>query len=175
MTTHAPNSTHSSASSRRRARRAGRAGRICRVGGPAGRGDAGQVTAFTVVMIAAPLVFAGLVLDGGLALAAKVRALNEAQEAARSGAQALDLTAYRLNGTVVLDRQEAVTAARRYLSATGNPDGAASSVSVTDDQVTVTVTRRQSTQILQIVGLSGFTVDATATARAAHGVNAPDP
>jgi hypothetical protein len=150
---------------------------VCRQG-PRRQGacrDAGQVTAFTVVMFVAVMVFAGLVLDGGLALAAKVRALNEAQEAARSGAQALDLTAYRVSGDVVLDRQQAAAAAHRYLAATGNPNASSASVAVTDDQVTVTVSRRQATQILRIVGMSGITVDASATARAAHGVNAPEP
>jgi hypothetical protein len=137
--------------------------------------DGGQVTAFTVIMVAALIMFAGLVLDGGLALAANVRALNEAQEAARSGAQALDLATFRATGNVVLDPAEAVASARQYLAATGNPDAPSVPVTVAGDQVTVTVTRTQRMQILRVVGVQQITVDATATARAAHGVETPEP
>jgi hypothetical protein len=138
-------------------------------------GDDGQVTAFTVIMFAALVMFAGLVLDGGLGIAANVRALNEAQEAARSGAQALDLATFRATGRVALDQDQAVAWARRYLAATGNPEAESAPVTVAGDQVTVTVTRRQATQILRIVGIGEITVDATATARAAHGVETPEP
>ena len=137
--------------------------------------DAGQVTAFTVIMFLGLMMFAALALDGGLAIAANVRALNEAQEAARSGAQALDLATFRATGQVVLEPDQAVEAARRYLAATGNPDAASAPVTVAGDQVTVTVTRRQRTQILGMAGVGEITVDATATARAVHGVENPEP
>src|SRR6266496_3713638 len=81
--------------------------------------QSGRVTAFVVIMVTAILLFAGLVLDGGLALAAKVRALGEAQEAARAGAQEIDLAAYRADGTLRLAPQQASAAARNYLAATG--------------------------------------------------------
>jgi len=68
------------------------------------REESGQVTAFVVVFVAALLLMAGLVIDGGLALAAQVRAIDEAQAAARAGAQSLDLRAYRASNAVVLDR-----------------------------------------------------------------------
>ena len=38
----------------------------------------GTVTAFVVVFTAALILFAGLVIDGGLTLAARVQAINEA-------------------------------------------------------------------------------------------------
>jgi len=44
------------------------------------------------------MLVAGLVIDGGLGLAAEVRATDEAQSAARAGAQAIDLAAYRQAG-----------------------------------------------------------------------------
>ncbi|MBL1102900.1 pilus assembly protein TadG-related protein, partial [Streptomyces coffeae] len=53
--------------------------------------DRGQVTAFVVGIVAALWLFAGIVVDGGLALAGKARALDVAQEAARTGAQQLDV------------------------------------------------------------------------------------
>src|SRR5437870_10754247 len=82
--------------------------------------ESGQVTPFVVVFVAALLLMAGLVIDGGLALAAKVRAIDEAQAAARAGAQSLDLRAYRTRNTVVLDPVRAAAAARAYLAATGD-------------------------------------------------------
>jgi Flp pilus assembly protein TadG len=134
-------------------------------------GEAGQVEAFTVVMVLALVIMAGLVLDGGLALAAKIQALNEAQEAARAGAQALDLTLYRNSGQVRLAPDQAQTAAQDHLAAAGSTG----TVTVTADEVTVTVHRDQDTQILGLVGVGSLQVSATATARAAHGVVAPEP
>lgn len=133
------------------------------------------MTAFVVVMMAGLLVVAGLVLDGGLALRGKVRAFNEAQEAARAGAQCIDLAAYRADGHVVLVPGEAVAAARSYLAAAGNPDAATAPVTVAGDQVTVTVTRTQPTQLLTLTGLTSITVSGSASARAAHGVEGPQP
>ena len=139
------------------------------------QGDRGQVTAFFVVLLAAMLVCAGLVLDGGLALRDKVRAINEAQEAARAGAQEIDLSAFRRDGAVHLDGAQATAAARRYLTATGNPLSAQSTVTVAGDQVTVTVTRRQPTQLLTLIGLPSLTVHGTGSAVAAFGIGAPQP
>ena len=51
------------------------------------RADGGRVTAFVVVLMTAILALAGLALDGGLALAATVRAVGQAESAARAGAQ----------------------------------------------------------------------------------------
>jgi len=62
--------------------------------------DEGMVTAFVVVFTLALLFMAGLVLDGGLTLAAKVQAIDEAQAAARAGAQAVDIPTYRATGKI---------------------------------------------------------------------------
>jgi len=133
------------------------------------REESGQVTAFVVVFAAALLLMAGLVIDGGLALAAKVRAVDEAQAAARAGAQALDLRAYRLSNTVVLDPARAAAAARAYLAATGD----SGQVRVAGDRVIVTVSIAQSTQILGLVGLHSLTVTGSGAATAVRGVTGP--
>jgi Flp pilus assembly protein TadG len=126
-------------------------------------------------MVLGLLMVAGLVLDGGLALAGKVQAIDEAQEAARAGAQQLDLTTYRDSGQVVLAPNQAVAAARTYLTATGNTDAASATVTVTGDRVAVTVTRHQPTQLLGLLGLGSLTVTGHGEAVAAHGVNGPQP
>jgi len=133
--------------------------------------DRGQITAFVVIFASAVILFAGLVLDGGLALAAKTRALGEAQEAARAGAQALDLAAYRKSGAVRLVPAQARALAERYLASTGDTG----SVIATAQAVTVTVTARQHTQLLGVAGLHVLTATSTATAHPVRGVDAPEP
>ncbi|MFE0104478.1 TadE/TadG family type IV pilus assembly protein [Streptomyces sp. NPDC059009] len=135
------------------------------------RDDRGQVTVFVVLMSAAVLMFAGLVLDGGLALAAKARAIGEAQEAARAGAQAIDLDAYRADGTIRLAAGQARASALNYLSATED----SGTVRVTPQRITVTVTARQEPQLLKLIGLGSLTVTGEGSARPAHGVSAPEP
>lgn len=131
-----------------------------------GRDDRGQVTAFVVVMVGALILCAGLVIDGGLTLAGRVRATDEAQAAARAGAEEIDLAAYRQSGTVMLDPAQTTDAAERYLATTGD----AGQVTVVGDTVTVSVESTQATQILGIAGLHSFTVSASATATAVRGI-----
>jgi hypothetical protein len=135
------------------------------------RDENGQVTAFVVVIATAVLMFAGLLLDGGQALAAKVRAIGEAQEAARAGAQAIDLAAYRDTGTLTLTPDHAVTLAQRYLAATGH----AGTVRVTGNTVIVTVTLTQPTALLRLVGVGSLTVTSTGSAQPQRGITAPEP
>jgi len=125
--------------------------------------EAGQVTAFVTVLMLALLVMLGLVTDGGRALAAHVRAANEAQEAARAGAQAVDLAAYRRDGTVRLDPARAETRVRDYITATGDT---LTTLVVDADQITVTVTRTEPTRLLTLAGLASVRATGTSTARA---------
>lgn len=127
------------------------------------------MTAFTVIIVVSLLACAGLVLDGGLQLATKVNAIDDAQEAARAGAQQLDLTAYRATGTVRLIPDQAAAAAREYLAGKGYT----TTVTVAGDTVTVTVAATRSTQLLGLVGVGSLHVTGSATARALHGIDAP--
>jgi Putative Flp pilus-assembly TadE/G-like len=128
--------------------------------------DAGQITAFVVVMMAALILLTGLVLDGGLTLAARERALGLAQEAARAGAQGINLAVYRQNGTLVLNPALAIADANRYLTSTGTKG----SVQVTGNTVTVTVAITQRMQILDAAGLTTITVHAAASAVPERGI-----
>ncbi|MCP3800705.1 hypothetical protein NLX83_15665 [Allokutzneria sp. A3M-2-11 16] len=112
------------------------------------------MTAFVLVLTSGLLALAGLALDGGLALAAKVRAVAHAESAARAGAQAIDLNAFRAHGRRHLAPAQVVADAHRYLatvSATG-------SVTVTDNTVTVIVTATHTTLVLGLVGITRLTV-----------------
>ncbi|MCZ1014812.1 TadE/TadG family type IV pilus assembly protein [Streptomyces noursei] len=124
--------------------------------------DRGQATAFVVGVAAALWLFAGIVVDGGLALAGKAQALDVAQEAARSGAQQLDVDQLRHHREVRLVRAEAARTARGYVSSVGDSGSAA----VKGNVVTVHVTHRYRTQILQLVGLRTLTLHASATSHA---------
>lgn len=129
------------------------------------RDEHGRVTAFVVVITTACLVFAGLVLDGGLALAAKTTAIGHAQEAARAGAQELDLAAYRTGGDARLDPSAAQAAAQRYLGAVG----ATGTVAADATTVRVHVDTQQRTQILGLIGLGEIAVSGDGQARPDQG------
>lgn len=122
--------------------------------------EQGQATAFLVILLSALLMLAGLVLDGGTALAARTRALDVAQSAARSGAQQLDLPLYRTTGQLRLDPARAVRAAEAFLISVDV------SGQVTATVATVTVTTRTShpTQLLGLLGVNELHASATATA-----------
>ena len=129
-------------------------------------GDEGRVSAFVVTVLAAILALTGLTLDGGLALADKVRVTGQAESAARAGAQALDLSAYRTTGALRLVPSQAAAMARRYLSTVGQTGV----VRVTGDTVAVTITATRRTQVLALVGIPALRVHGSASAHPVRGV-----
>lgn len=124
------------------------------------RGAGGFAAAFVVVIFIAFIAVAGLAVDGGGAAATKARAQTIADEAARAGAGALDIAAFRADSVVVLDPAAAQAAATDWLAATG----ANGTVQASATDVTVTVTADYATQLLGTAGLDTITVTATATA-----------
>ncbi|WP_410675359.1 pilus assembly protein TadG-related protein [Amycolatopsis sp. cmx-4-68] len=124
--------------------------------------DRGSVSAFVLVLVIGLIMLAGLGLDGGLALAAKVRASGQAESAARAGAQAVDLATYRATGQLRLDPARAQRLAYAYLSTVG----AIGTVEATADTITVHVDETYHTQLLSLAGIDAI---------AAHGVGAAHP
>jgi hypothetical protein len=129
------------------------------------RCEQGRVSAFVAVLTSGILAMTGLTLDGGLALAAKIKANGQAEAAARAGAQAIDLAAYRTNGELQLLPTQAITQAQHHLTRVG----ASGVVTVTGDTVRVAVTASHRTQLLGLVGISTVTVHATASAHPQRG------
>jgi Flp pilus assembly protein TadG len=130
------------------------------------RGEDGQVVPILLLLAPVLLVLAGLVFDGGQILTARRDANNLARQAARAGAQELDVNSVRA-GTPVLDPAAAEARTRQYLADRGvTPD----SVVVTAERVEVTVSTNQPTPLLSLVGISHRRVTATASARSARGV-----
>jgi hypothetical protein len=122
------------------------------------RDEQGSTTGMVVVLGLALMLVAGLVIDGGYTLGARREAMNQAEQAARAGSDALSEGSLR-DGTVRVDPARAAAAATAYLAQIG----AHGRVSVNGDEVTVTVTSRQDTVILSIVGIGSLPVEATAT------------
>ncbi|HEX6421131.1 MAG TPA: pilus assembly protein TadG-related protein [Acidimicrobiales bacterium] len=118
--------------------------------------DGGYVTVFTLGVAMALVSVVGLVLDGGRAQRAQSDAFGAAAAASRAGAQELDQAA-AVSGVARLDPGRAEQAVRSFL----DPFGLAATVTVTDTQVTVTVTRHLDYLILP----GGTDLDATATTR----------
>jgi Flp pilus assembly protein TadG len=134
-------------------------------------GEQGQITVFVVVIMVALLAVAGLVYDGGRALAAKTTCIDIAQEAARAGAQQVNLATFRASGQVMLDASAAQAAAQAYLAGTGTGDTA--TVTVAGDTVTVAVSSGQPTVFLGLIGIRSLHVTGTATATAESGITGP--
>jgi len=62
---------------------------------------------FVVIFAVSVLMLAGLVYDGGLAITARQRAADVAEEAARAGANAVDVDALRSANVLAVDQGEA--------------------------------------------------------------------
>lgn len=134
------------------------------------RGERGTVTAFVASFTMALLAVAGLVVDGGYILAARQRAYDEADAAARAGAQAVDVDALRSGDRATLTTSEAQRRVDEYLRDTGH----AGIVEVSGDQVTVRITYDQSLVLLNAFGVGPVTIEATGTASAVQAVQDED-
>ncbi len=71
------------------------------------RDQRGSISMFVVIFTISVLMLAGLVYDGGLAIAARQRAADIAEEAARAGANAVDIDALRAGEPLRLNEDEA--------------------------------------------------------------------
>ena len=127
-------------------------GRMC--------GDRGSAMGFGLLAVFLAVLFAGVILDGGTAMATRVQALDIAQQAARAGANQLDLTALRERGQTILDPAAAQNAAAAFLAQAGITGTATATLT----EVTVTVTRSQPTTLLHLIGKTSIAMTATAHA-----------
>jgi len=135
--------------------------------------DRGSITAYLLITTVAIFALAGLVLDGGAALAAHGRAADVAQQAARAGADALDVTSLRspTPAGLTADPAAARTAAGEVLAAAG----VTGDVAVNGRSVTVTARVTKPAAILSIVGIGEVGGTATATAVPLHGTTTGAP
>ena len=121
--------------------------------------ERGALSSFLAVIALALLMAAGLAVDGGRKVAALREASHLADNAARAGAQAVDLDALRTTGELRLHPEEAATRAADYLASVGHRG----QIQVAGDTVTVTVSLTVDPVLLPI---GVITVTATETAAA---------
>jgi Flp pilus assembly protein TadG len=130
--------------------------------------ETGTVSTFVAVIAVGLIMVAGLVYDGGQVLAAQATARDLAANAARAGAQELDLDLLRAEGVASLDPDRANSAAIDYLRA----NGVEGSVRIDGPNITVTALVPARMRILPV---PDRTVRASDTATATPGVTEGDP
>jgi hypothetical protein len=130
--------------------------------------DRGALSLMLVVLFVALVALAGIVVDGGAKLDASEQAYALAQEAARAGATTVDASSAYGTGSFVVDPQQALAAAHRYLAAAGQGDVRVRAIG--QRQIWVRVTITQPTTFLSLIGISNFTCTGTATASLVAGV-----
>lgn len=123
--------------------------------------ERGSVALYFAISTLAALAMAGLVVDGGAALATRERAADLATQAARAGASALTPASLRGLPTGL---QADPVAARRAAEEVLSDGGATGRVSVAGDTVTVTAHLPRRAVILSAVGLDDLSQTATASA-----------
>lgn len=130
-------------------------------------GDCGSIGLLLALLMVGLMAMAGLVVDGGAALAARGRAADVSQQAARAGADALLPASLRTStlDRLSVDPTAASAAAQQVLDA----GGVTGQVTIAGDTVTVHthVTRR--TALLSAVGIDEVTGSASATATVLFG------
>lgn len=138
--------------------------------GRAGRADQRGTASIWALLVTSTAFtgLLGLVVDGGAAVNARLDAARTAAQAARLGADQLSASSVRA-GDDTVNSASAAAAVNGYLRAAGR----AGTVTVSADQVSVTVTGTSPTRVLGIVGIDAFTVRETQTARGITGQDRP--
>lgn len=128
------------------------------------RDERGTATAFVIGVAITLLVLAGLVVDGGHGLNARMTLADDVEAAAIAGAQAVDEDHLRgSDSRIVVDQAAAEERARDVLGGRGYDN---IRVGATDALVTVTAQVSVPTIMLGLIGIDEFTFEATATADA---------
>lgn len=133
-------------------------------------GDRGSLTVLVVFFALIALVLASLLVDVGNALNAKERAADIAEQAARAGAEDINVPLLRA-GTIAIDTASACERALSLVTAYSAQSGltaTASCPTLTQQQIAVTVS--VTTTPLIAASLGNFTVQATATAEPVCGI-----
>jgi Flp pilus assembly protein TadG len=139
----------------------------CRLAGD----EAGSVSIFVIGMVVVLLALTGLVVDGGRAINARATVTDDAEQAARAGANEIDEGTLRASGEVVIDEGAARSAIASFVGARNYPAGS-TRIAFDDREVQVTIENDVDTALLALINIDSFHVSGTATARAAIGIDA---
>jgi Flp pilus assembly protein TadG len=133
--------------------------------------DRGTVSIFTAIFALFVILLAGLLVDGGLAIHARQRAADIAEQGARAAADDIDITRLRATGEPRI-ADGACARARRLVAKYPETNGAVDCVVSLDRRTaTVQITIEVKLQLLSIVpGFGTFTMTSKASAQPEAGV-----
>ncbi|WP_236668055.1 MULTISPECIES: TadE/TadG family type IV pilus assembly protein [unclassified Nonomuraea] len=130
-------------------------------------GERGSMSVFTVLFSVVVFLLAGMLVDGGAAINARLRASDVAEQAARAGADQVDVDHLRTTGeTRLLGDAEVCGRADEIVRAHGGGDVTSGECTVEQGQgqVTVTVTVRWEAFFLSALGFPGSQMTGEASA-----------
>lgn len=130
------------------------------------RRERGGATIFVLGMSLVLMLCAGLVIDGGMGINARMRVADDAEQAARAGANAVNVDQLRSGGALAVDPGLARLYAQDFLSARGYP-ASQFSITVNANTVAIEVRDTSETTMLKLIGIDQYPVTARATATAA--------
>jgi hypothetical protein len=125
------------------------------------RSERGSASIFVIGMSIVLLVCAGLVVDGGLAINARMRVADDAEQAARVAADSIDVELLRSGGALVIDAGLARQRASAYLARRGYSAGQYQ-IDVDDAEVEVDVEDTTETSLLKLINIDSYDVRASA-------------
>ncbi|WP_084963669.1 pilus assembly protein TadG-related protein [Thermoactinospora rubra] len=136
------------------------------------RPDRGSTSVFVVVFSLAIFLLAGLLVDGGAAMNARLRAGDIAEQGARAAADTIDEDHLRETGTIrIRDEGRACARARRVVTAHAEAKATMKSCAVRNgNRVDVTVEIRWTAFFLSVIGIDQGTMAAEVTAGPETGV-----
>ena len=120
--------------------------------------DCGSITAFVVMLAMTFVACAGLAVDGGRLVAAKVQLADQAENTARAGTQ--EITGLS-TGDPKVDVDKAISAAQDFMTL----HQIYGQVSATESEVTVTTTRVVPMSLLKLFGVGSRLISAQRSAR----------
>ncbi|MED7927422.1 flp pilus-assembly TadE/G-like family protein [Nonomuraea sp. LP-02] len=126
--------------------------------------ERGSMSVFTVLFSVVAFLLAGLLVDGGGAINARLRAADVAEQAARAGADQIDEDVLRTSGETRLLGEDRVCARADEIIAAQGDDVRAGRCSVQQEQVTVSVSVRWQAFFLGAIGFAGSDMTGEATA-----------
>ncbi|MEV4110541.1 flp pilus-assembly TadE/G-like family protein [Nonomuraea sp. NPDC049695] len=127
--------------------------------------ERGSMSVFTVLFSVAVFLLAGLLVDGGAAINARLRAADVAEQAARAGADQIDVDHLRATGqTRLLGEDQVCARADEIVAAQGGDDVTRGQCTVDQAQVTVTVSVRGEAFFLSAIGFPDFKMTGQAVA-----------
>ncbi len=135
---------------------------------PVFEGERGSMSVFVVIFSIAVFLLAGLLVDGGAAINARLKAADVAEQGARAAADQIDVETLRSTGQVRLSADEGVVCGRaQEIVAAHDADGVRMTECVIaggQTEVTVGVGVHWDALFLSVLGFSGSDMVAGATA-----------